>query len=310
MLEVSVDRVPADNAAVERLETTFFPVRMEGMDWLVVVEAPLSGRERSLVQAWLDEVLSAERETASPFSERLSQWLRHPEDFLHHPTPKPGEWRSRVPFLIMVKNERQIGSDDVITSFFEGDPWLLSLHKGERLLLVPPDWMEADDSGRESAWVETAQGLAEALATESGEEVRIAVHGLVETPQDLPAVLTTLRETLRIGQRFHPAGTVFAEWELALERLLRSVEIEGVQLFLDAISPLPFWQDEELRRTLLVFLEQNLNVSETARRLFLHRNTLIYRLDRLKQETGLDVRRFEDALRVKLALLLTGREQS
>lgn len=312
ILDVAVDRIPATTGVAERLEgVTTLPFRMEGRDWLLVVESSLSPRERSLLQEWLNVGVSAGSLLEPPFYERLVHWLRHPEDFRHPPVPKPGEWRSRVPFLIMGKREWQEGSDEVITSFFEGDLWLLPLYGGERLLLVPPESLEAvEGSEREAAWVEAALGLVEALATESGAEVRVVVHAPVETPQQLPPVLATLRETAHIGQSFHPAVAVFAVWDLALERLLHSIGEQERKRFLNELSPVPFWQDGELRRTLHAFLEQNLNVSETARRLFLHRNTLIYRLDRLKQETGLDVRRFDDALLVKLALLLGGRKQS
>jgi len=63
-------------------------------------------------------------------------------------------------------------------------------------------------------------------------------------------------------------------------------------------------QDEEIRTTLETFFALDCNVSETAKRLYIHRNTLLYRMDKFKQETGLDVRTFNDAVLVKLELLL------
>ena len=62
--------------------------------------------------------------------------------------------------------------------------------------------------------------------------------------------------------------------------------------------------DEETLVTVNMFLDNNLNVSETARKLFVHRNTLLYRLEKLEKSTGLDIRVFEDALTLKIALMV------
>ena len=62
--------------------------------------------------------------------------------------------------------------------------------------------------------------------------------------------------------------------------------------------------DEETLTTINKFFENNLNVSETARKLFVHRNTLVYRLEKIKKITGLDLREFEDAIVFKVALMV------
>ena len=62
--------------------------------------------------------------------------------------------------------------------------------------------------------------------------------------------------------------------------------------------------DEETLTTVNMFLDNNLNVSETARKLFVHRNTLLYRLEKLEKSTGLDIRVFDDALTLKIALMV------
>ena len=62
--------------------------------------------------------------------------------------------------------------------------------------------------------------------------------------------------------------------------------------------------DAETLQTIQVFFENNLNVSETSRKLFVHRNTLVYRLDKLQKSTGLDLRVFEDAITFKIALMV------
>ena len=62
--------------------------------------------------------------------------------------------------------------------------------------------------------------------------------------------------------------------------------------------------DDEILTTINKFFENNLNVSETSRQLFIHRNTLVYRLEKLQKSTGLDVRTFDDALTFKIALMV------
>jgi carbohydrate diacid regulator len=62
--------------------------------------------------------------------------------------------------------------------------------------------------------------------------------------------------------------------------------------------------DEETLVTINRFFDNNLNVSETSRQLYIHRNTLVYRLDKLQKTTGLDIRIFEDAITFKIALMV------
>ncbi len=69
-------------------------------------------------------------------------------------------------------------------------------------------------------------------------------------------------------------------------------------------SNVPDELDEEILTTVNKFFENNLNVSETSRQLFVHRNTLVYRLEKLEKSTGLDVRTFDDALTFKIALMV------
>ena len=64
--------------------------------------------------------------------------------------------------------------------------------------------------------------------------------------------------------------------------------------------------DDEILNTINKFLENSLNVSETARQLYIHRNTLIYRIEKLEKATGMDVRNFDDALSFKIAMMVLG----
>ncbi len=148
------------------------------------------------------------------------------------------------------------------------------------------------------------------ITTEAGEDVKVVVHPGIHEAHLLPRAIAVLRDTWRLGRIYLPGDLAYTTWQFSLEKLLESLDEEVVKQYFADLPISPFWEDEELCRTLETFLEQDLNVSETARRMFIHRNTLIYRLDRLKQETGLDARRFEDAFRIRLVLRLSRRCRS
>ncbi|PTX59650.1 PucR-like helix-turn-helix protein [Melghirimyces profundicolus] len=246
----------------------------------------------------------------------LARWLQQAE-FLEGPrVPPPAvhqlAWEDRVPFFVVhlgAYDETESGLDRVLRTYFDHQAWLVPINRAELLVLVPCTFLIGPDAGGEweKGLEEAALGMAEVVTTEAGEDVTVVVHPPVREVERLPRVLHTMREAYRMGKAYHPGGPVYTTWQFTLEKLLEPVGSDRAGRFLEEISPVPFWEDSEVREMLDVFLRQNLNVSETARRLFIHRNTLIYRLDRLKQDTGLDARRFEDALRIRLALLLTRR---
>jgi carbohydrate diacid regulator len=93
---------------------------------------------------------------------------------------------------------------------------------------------------------------------------------------------------------------------LGIGRLIYQLPIPLCKMFIKEIfadkSPDDF--DEETLMTINKFFENSLNVSETSRQLFIHRNTLVYRLDKLQKSTGLDLRVFEDAITFKIALMV------
>ena len=94
--------------------------------------------------------------------------------------------------------------------------------------------------------------------------------------------------------------------ELGIGRLIYQLPSKLCELFLDEIfkkEGLDVLDDETLQ-TIDKFFENNLNVSETSRQLFVHRNTLVYRLDKIEQLTGLDLRKFDDAVVFKVAVLV------
>lgn len=101
-------------------------------------------------------------------------------------------------------------------------------------------------------------------------------------------------------------NNVIAYSRLGIGRLIYQLPLPLCKMFIkeifDGRSPDEF--DEETLQTINKFFENNLNVSETSRQLYIHRNTLVYRLDKLQKSTGLDLRVFEDAITFKIALMV------
>ncbi len=112
----------------------------------------------------------------------------------------------------------------------------------------------------------------------------------------LRAELLQLRESpfIRIAEK------------LGIGRLIAELPTDLCNAFLYEVfgTQLPDDLDEETQNTIQKFYENNLNISETARQLYLHRNTLVYRLERLEKLLGLDIRKFEDAMTFKLAMMV------
>lgn len=284
------------------------------------VEGELTEQEKALVHLFLEEWrqnwLRASDSAEPPAI--LERWLQLTE-LCGEASPPPLSVEElfreeRVPFLVVhpvLSRERMSSLKKVVNSYFEGRAWLVPLDGGESLLLLPLSFIHGEGPQRwERGLEEAAWGLAEVITTEAGEDVKVVVHPGIHEAHLLPRAIAALRDTWRLGRIYLPGDPAYTTWGFSLEKLLESLDEEVVKQYLADLSKSPFWEDEELCRTLETFLEQDLNVSEAARRLFIHRNTLIYRLERLKQETGLDARRFEDAFRIRLVLRLSHRCRS
>ena len=114
------------------------------------------------------------------------------------------------------------------------------------------------------------------------------------------------RMALDVGKIFFEERKIIAYSSLGIGRLIYQLPIPLCKMFIkeifDGRNPDEF--DDETLTTINKFFENNLNVSETSRQLYIHRNTLVYRLDKLEKTTGLDLRVFEDAITFRIALMV------
>ena len=146
----------------------------------------------------------------------------------------------------------------------------------------------------------------EVLHHDSVDDARIAFGTIIKEIKEVSRSYKEAKMALDVGKIFFESRIIIAYSELGIGRLIYQLPIPLCKLFIkeifDGKSPDDF--DEETLVTITKFFENSLNVSETSRQLYIHRNTLVYRLDKLQKLTGLDLRVFEDAITFKIALMV------
>lgn len=154
---------------------------------------------------------------------------------------------------------------------------------------------------------ETAKYIADILNTEAMVSVRVAYGTIVNEIKDVSKSYKEAALALDVGRIFYEEKNILAYNELGIGRLIHQLPVSLCDMFLKEVFAGNAVEefDEETLVTVHKFFENNLNISETARQLFLHRNTLVYRLEKIQKKTGLDVRVFDDALTFKIALMVS-----
>ena len=154
--------------------------------------------------------------------------------------------------------------------------------------------------------IEKSAKALSAFLQKEGLKVRIAYGTVIQDIKEVSRSYKEAKMALDVGKIFFDDRDIVAYSELGIGRLIYQLPIPLCKMFIREIfggkSPDEF--DEETLTTIYKFFENSLNVSETSRQLFIHRNTLVYRLDKLQKTTNLDLRVFEDAITFKIALMV------
>ena len=144
------------------------------------------------------------------------------------------------------------------------------------------------------------------LNVEAMSQVRVSYGNIIHEIKDVSRSYKEAKMALEVGKIFYADKIIVPYNNLGIGRLIYQLPIPLCKMFIreifDGKSPDDF--DEETLTTINKFFENSLNVSETSRQLYIHRNTLVYRLDKLQKSTGLDLRVFEDAITFKIALMV------
>ncbi len=151
-----------------------------------------------------------------------------------------------------------------------------------------------------------AEGMLKAAAEEYGAKVLIGISSVVENLKDLARAYKEARISLEVGKVFDIEQPVMSYENLGIGRLIYQLPTTLCEIFLQEVFKKGSLEslDKETLMTVQSFFENNLNVSETSRKLFVHRNTLVYRLEKIRKLTGLDLREFDHAVTFKVALMV------
>ena len=175
----------------------------------------------------------------------------------------------------------------------------------ERRLVLLRALSAKDD---ETKLLTQAHTMVDMLNMEAMIRARVGYGAPIENLKELPEAYRNALLALEIGRIFYGSDTVLRYDRLGIGRLIHDLPEDTAAMFLREVfgdgSPDEF--DEETVTIINAFFDNNLNISETARQLFVHRNTLVYRLEKLHQVTGLDLRNFDDAVELKLAMMIAG----
>ena len=210
----------------------------------------------------------------------------------------------RVIFIIETLHEKDSAALDNVRNLLGGRSKDFITAVDEKNIIVVKELSEKDGN---KELEKMAKEMLDTLRNEGGEEqVHIAYGTIVNDIKEVSKSYKEAKLALDVGKIFFEEKDIVAYTTLGIGRLIYQLPIPLCKMFIKEIfegkSPDDF--DEETLTTINKFFENSLNVSETSRQLYIHRNTLVYRLDKLQKSTGLDLRVFEDAITFKIALMV------
>lgn len=166
-----------------------------------------------------------------------------------------------------------------------------------------------DDDGDEyQSSTEYAEFIRQSVYEETGVSIRIAIGGTVKTLADLSTSFSQAMAAVRMRNAVCSKGEIHSFKEYILIKMLEDLPKYKLNEYLETLMDTgakEIFSDPEMINTAEEFLENSLNVSETSRKLYLHRNTLTYRLDKIEKATGLNIRKFSDAVTFRLITILS-----
>ena len=209
----------------------------------------------------------------------------------------------RVVYIIETHNEKDVNALETVRSLFASKTKDFITAVDEKNIILVKEVRQGESYAELD---KTANMILDMLNTEAMTKVRVAYGTVINDIKEVSRSYKEAKMALDVGKIFYASKNVIAYSNLGIGRLIYQLPIPLCKMFIrevfDGKSPDEF--DEETLTTINKFFENSLNVSETSRQLYIHRNTLVYRLDKLQKSTGLDLRVFEDAITFKIALMV------
>lgn len=217
---------------------------------------------------------------------------------LHLETTAP-----RVVIIVETKVEKDGTASELLSGMFscQSGDYITAVDESSVILIKALEAAEEYD-----VVAHTAETIVDMMNTEAMLNVRVAYGTIVNELKDVSKSYKEAKMALDVGKIFYAERRVNAYNTLGIGRLIYQLPVNLCRIFIEEIfgNRVSLDFDEETLTTINKFFENNLNVSETSRQLFVHRNTLVYRIEKLEKSTGLDIRTFDDALTFKIALMV------
>lgn len=210
---------------------------------------------------------------------------------------------TRVVLLIRIPQHNDVSVFDVVQNLFpdKAKDFVININETD-IALVKEVRANIETKDLEKL----ARSISDSLSTEFYTHAVVGIGTTVTGIRDLARSFKEAQVALEVGKVFDTEKTIVSYDNLGIARLIYQLPTTLCEMFLREVFKRGSIEglDQETLFTIQRFFENNLNVSETSRKLFVHRNTLVYRLEKIKKLTGLDLREFDDAIVFKVALMV------
>lgn len=211
---------------------------------------------------------------------------------------------TRVVFLLKFNASGETSPYDIILNMFPNtnQDYVISMGENDVVLVreLKPNMVDLHETEK------IAKTIADTIASDFFTKVSIGIGTAVTNIKDVARSYREAQAALEVGRVFDTDKNIISYENLGIGRLIYQLPTTLCEMFLNEVFQKSSLDslDRETLLTIQCFFENNLNVSETSRKMFVHRNTLVYRLDKIKKITGLDLREFENAITFKVALMV------
>jgi carbohydrate diacid regulator len=210
---------------------------------------------------------------------------------------------TRVLFLIKFSGKNDVVPYEMVANLFPDRSRDYVISVGERDIVLVK---ELKSNYTSEDILKIARQIIDTLSTEFYTKVSIGIGTPVDNIKDLARSFEEAQIALEVGKVFDTEKDIISYENLGIGRLIYQLPTTLCEMFLQEVFKRGSLEslDRETLMTIQSFFDNNLNVSETSRKLFVHRNTLVYRLEKIKKLTGLDLRDFDSAITFKVALMV------
>lgn len=219
------------------------------------------------------------------------------------------EQSERVVYVIEIEGRKDTTVMETVKNLFVTKTRDFVTEIDEKSVILVKD---CRDMKKEEDLMSLASMIIDNMHAEAMVKVRVGYGNRVYNLQDIAKSYQEAKMALEVGRIFYVEKEIISYSLLGIGRLIYQLPMSLCEMFIKEVfaDGIPDVFDEETMVTIQKFFENNLNISETARQLYVHRNTLVYRLERLEKIIGLDIRKFDDAMTFKIALMVISHMES